>query len=1053
MELKAYFKNNPSMLLSEKNIYAIFSDLYMNDQLKINLMLNAFRIGIIDDMRDKYPVDQVTITRWAKKLVNDYGVSNENAHWAIKNWISVIDQDLLNKLNIAEKLVQKEQEEQQLKQKEEAKLLALEEIKRLEEEQQAKEKAKRLSPDSRLKTKEDYNDYYINPSYNKSNDYIYVPCGFGGSDNGFFIYGIQKKLSCTHRDANVYALVYNYLIRNSTITENDIPTFLKNIDSVYEIDFQSVFRLAITLLLLIRHNYISDIISLHYTEDKESLSYAVKMINHYAALFCRLIGIPIIKLQCKIDKNGIPLSLHDIKGIHIKDNTKLISNARELWYGRKINYHLTKDNLNDLEFILHEISNFDSFKEGQFSALCDMLACKKHSVCIMPTGSGKSLIFYLASLLQPLPLFIVSPTDILIQDQIRNLKAFHRIDNVAHLMLTNENSFENWEICNSLNYITPMTFQNRHLLAYFRCLNSGTNKKEDRIAQGALVSYIILDEIHCLSNWGHDFRPEYLMLSKYLNKFFDHISFWGFTATADYTVVEDVQRQLNIPQDNFFSPIAFEHYNVSYDYRVFHDEEAMLKEVANITNSILSRNERAIVFTKNDEISKKVADSIGWEADIFLKDNPSAYYYFAEGKSKILVASDELGIGINLPNISNVIHFGLPLSKNEYVQEIGRAGRAHEKVKSYILYLDQSIDNVPKGLLKRDTPINNLSTLLNSYDNDYKHIFKKLSNGAISNHELFSQLLHMYRELESCGRPLTVNSYSFDKLEKTKQLLYMLYLVGYVNDWYSYSCSKDNNGVDILIDICSTDAHSYKENPAKMLNRMKKRSHDYFEYMGNNREGIAKVERANTPNDIIHVYVNWYYEHYLYHHKEQFLDFYEFIGENHSCDSDKITEEIKDFFILPFAKLKSDEALYNELSLKEIIAKTINGVGKNTLVNLERINSNRYSYKLDLALFCGQLRMNDVFDESRLRRIASKLPVAEIIQLCNALSSLYPFCKLETKISIFKFMENQATLLHTTYNDFLSSIYKNEFKDELYYYIVAKRLNKNFVQIRRRINV
>ena len=1051
MGLKEFINKNPAVLLSEKKVRALLSDAFFSDQLKINLMMNAFNIGIIAEMRKTFPVDQFTVTRLSKKIVTDFGVSDDNARWAIDNWIAVVNPDILCKLEAVERSESSVEEEERRRREEEAR-------QREKEEKAAREEERQSTPDDRLLTKDDYNDYYINPSLDVSKEYIYIPCGYGQGDNGFLIHGIKKAYLCKHKDANIYALIYNYLIRSSTILEDDIPRCLKDLDTIYELNYQAIYRITITLLQMIHHNVAQgDEIVLNYADDLESLKYAVRMINHYAALFCRLIGIQKVRLQVKLGKTGIPFSIQkEIKGIYVSDNKEIVSNARELWYGRKINYHLTKENLSDLEYILSEISDFDGFKEGQFSALCDMLACRKHAVCIMPTGSGKSLIFYMASLLQPLPMFVVSPTDILIQDQIRNLKMFHHMDNVAHLQLTGENSFADWEIYNSLNYLTPMTFQNRNLLVKFRYLNSGTrlfDAREEHVSPGASISYVVLDEIHCLSNWGHDFRPEYLMLSKYLNKFLDHITFWGFTATANYTVVEDVQKQLDIPQDNFFSPIAFEKYNISYDFRAFHSEAEMLKEIAAITEPLVNRNERTIVFTKSDSLSEKVANAIGWEADIFSSDNPVAYHHFAAGESKVLVASEEIGVGINLPNIRNVIHFGLPLSKNEFVQEIGRAGRANERVRSYVLYLDPSRDNVPEGLLKRNTPIHNLPMLLEGYDNDYTEVYRKLSNGAISDEELYDQLIRTYQDFVDRKRALYVDSYPYESIEKAKQLLYMLYLTGFIYDWYSYSQSKDGSGVDILVDICSTNADSYRTDPKKMLNRMKSRMHEYFVYMGNNRESIAKVERAKTPEEIIQVYVKWYYEKYLYHHNEQFLDFFEFVDKNAASDRDTITEQIKDYFVLPFAKLKSDEALFNELSPKEIITKTTTGVSKKTLVNLERINSNRYSYKIDLALFCGQLRMNDVFDESRLERILSQLPRNEIVQLTNALVTLYPSCNSSAKIRMLNYMEREAASFRTTYLDFLEGAYREGQKDEIYYGIMASMLNKHFIGMRRSMHV
>ena len=216
-------------------------------------------------------------------------------------------------------------------------------------------------------------------------------------------------------------------------------------------------------------------------------------------------------------------------------------------------------------------------------------------------------------------------------------------------------------------FLTPATFQNRNLFGIFKRW-----KNE--------IAYVVLDEIHCLSNWGHDFRPEYLMLSQNMSKYLDDARYLGFTATANYTVAQDIQKQLKIPLENFFSPVLFEKYNVRYDFKEVDSTEEMFEQVRIIANDIVHRNERAIVFTKNDEISVKVADAIGYEADVFTRDKSDSYAQFAEGLCRILVASEELGIGINLPNVNCTVHFGMPVSKNEFVQEIGRAGRAEEKL-------------------------------------------------------------------------------------------------------------------------------------------------------------------------------------------------------------------------------------------------------------------------------------------------------------------------------------------------------------------------------------
>lgn len=1033
MDLKKIIIANPASVLHKSRIRGLFNDVFQNDIARVNLLMMAYDIGIVDEFRKSCPLDAITKGRLKKVLIQQYSIVEDKATWTIDTWSSCFTVDIIQKIADAEL----------------AELLGPE-PEPLPEPEFFKE------PDDALMDRDDRENFYVNPNITESKSRIFVPCGVGNTDKGFFIRGIEKQDMCEHPDANIYALVYNYLIRNTKITDDDVPSYIRNVESTYDLDYKSIYRLAIVLLQMIKNNLTSNgALVLSYSEDKEVLKNAVGLINHYAALFSRLVKIPQVKLVVKLHSKGRVVSLKKGVGIRADDNHEIISNARELWYGRKINYHLTYEDLRDLEYILSEISPFDSFKEGQFVALRDMLASKKHSVCIMPTGSGKSLIYYMASLLQPLPLFVVAPTDILIQDQIRNLKTFHHIDNVAHLQLTSQNSFEDYDIHNSLNYLTPMTLQNRHLMVKFQYINNGTRRmrnemRETKLADGPLVSYIVLDEVHCLSNWGHDFRPEYLMLSRYLNKYLDQITLWGFTATANYTVVEDVQRQLSIPQENFFSPISFERYNISYDFYRAKTPKDMLTYTHEITQRLIDRGERTIIFTKNDEVSRLVADTVGYEADIFSFDNPESYHHFVDGKCRVLIASEELGVGINFPNVKNIIHFGLPLSKSEYVQEVGRAGRANEQVHSYVVFLDDDAANVPERLLKRNTSINEIPGLLAGLTNDYADIYRKLTNNCPTKETMYERLLSFYGTFDYQQKALCVNTYKHDELTDVKDQLFMLYTVGFINDWYSYNQSKDGKGVDILIDICSSETDAYRKDASRMLRRMKTRARDYYEFLGNNRESTAKTDRASTPEEIIQIYVDWYYIKYLYHHNEQFLDLFEFITNNAQRDHEEITNQIKDHFTLPFIRLKEDEAIYAKMSVKEIVRKAIAGINRDTLANIERINSNRYSYRLDFLLFCGHLRMNGIFEGSRLERVMNSATEKELPVIRGSLAKLYQVCNVEGRLSTLNYLEEDGKALAIDFNAFFEDAYKSGEKDLIYYGVIAKTINHYYTGYRRK---
>ena len=884
--------------------------------------------------------------------------------------------------------------------------------------------------------------YYVNPRLPKDENGVYIPCGIGNTDRGFFIHGIRRATLCQSPHSDVYALVYQYLTRSTVIRDEDIPAVLSANAGAYQLDYKSVFRLAIVLLQMVRHNYMhGNSITVSFL-DQGILDKAVAVIDAYAARFCRLMKVPAAKLKVTNAPKGIKVSLTKVltNGIYIENNMAARSPAREIWYGRKINYRLTQADRPDMERILSEISPYAKFREGQFEVLCDMLSTNQHSVCIMPTGSGKSLIYYMASLLQPLPILVVAPTDILIQDQIRNLRTLHRIDDVAHLKLTPDCSFAQFELVAALNYITPMSLQSRHLIAQFVHINNGTKivgVREEPIAAGPLIAYVILDEIHCISNWGHDFRPEYLMLSRRLNKSLDRVTCWGFTATANYTVVEDVQQQLGIPQENFFSPVAFEKYNVSYEYYREETTDDMYTQLFSVVQGIIDRQERTIVFTKSDEMSRRVADAIGPEADIFSRDNPYAYHHFVDEKCLILVANEDLGVGINFPNIRNIVHFGLPLSKSEYVQEVGRAGRANERVRSYVIFLSGTAANVPDELLRRDTEIDRVPALLRDMDNDYSDAYRKLTNDCPAKATLYQELLDLYAGLDYRDRSLLIRSYPIADV-KIRQRLYMLYAVGYVNDWYTYEHGKKLADIDIMIDLCSTNTMAYLTDPGKMFRRMQKKLRDYFDFLDGSRDVVSKVNRASSPEQLIDAYVDWYYRKYLYHHNEQFIDLYEFIVSNMAENSDRITDEIKEHFVLPFIKLKTDEAYYLSLTPEEITEKAILGVGSDTLANLERINGNRYSYLLDYMLFCGHYRMNGIFESGRLNRLLRDAEEKE--RIYRLLPLLYGAGTLESKLDMLRYVSECMSDL----DGFLAEAYAHCERDLIYFGFLAQRTNKWF---------
>ena len=1025
MEIKNYLRNEPAILLEKPRLRGLISDILLNDVSKINLIMKVYDLGLLESLKREFPLTNHEKNKYVLKLTRDYSIIQDSAIYAVDYWIRTLDKDVIDNLRKYEKEVSSIKKT----------------IEKVELNNTATKKMSETDISdlaSSLVTSKDEENYYQNPKIKKIRNVIYVPCGFGNLDFGFFIHGIVESPQCTHENSGIYALIYNFLIRNTIITNKDMPKFLKE-DRNVNLDLKRVFKYAILLLLLIKNNYLkTDKVYFDNTKDTNEFTGAVKLINHYVVLFGALAKENVHGLKiCNLKEKGC-LDISSLKTISFEDNKKVVSNARELWIERRFNYNLSIKDKPQLELLLSEISGYKSFKEGQLEVLLSMISCDEHAVCIMPTGSGKSLIYYMISLLQPLPVFVVAPTDTLIKDQLRNLRITHRFDNAAHLKLTDSDNFNEFSMQNNLIYLTPDTFQTRNLMVKFRELN-----------QNSKIAYVVLDEIHCLSNWGHDFRPEYLMLSKNLNTILDRTLFLGFTATANYTVVEDIQKQLDIPIENFFSPLAFDKFNIVYDYRRVVSTEKMYSETANIVKDLIENNERTLIFTKSEEISQKLADEIGDEASVFYQDNSDSYIHFADGNCRVLISSEELGIGVNLPNVTNVIHFGLPVSKNEYVQEIGRAGRANERSKSFVVYLDKETERLTSKLFLRNDLTNDVSSIIQQIDNDYTETYKKFSNGIYSQETLYDSLFNIFRKFRSGGKDIYKETYKKDEIRQVKRNLYMLFVAGYVNNWYSHNVEKNGGSVDIIIDLQNSD-NTFAFDHKKLINRMKKRITDYLVFMGNNRGYIARIERTDSIETILEVYIEWYYTKYLYHHKEQFIDFFEFIDRNQDCNGVQITKEIRDFFMLPFTKIKKDEKLFGSYSVQEIINIVLQGLPYNTIANIERINSNSFSYKYDLILFLNNIMVNQHFDGNRLDRIIRFLVEDERNEIGSAIKLIYRNLGKKARLDIAKYFNNNNNLMAVNIRDFINSVYSNNAKDNVYYGILANMFNPKYESNRRK---
>ncbi|MDI6734608.1 MAG: RecQ family ATP-dependent DNA helicase [bacterium] len=320
---------------------------------------------------------------------------------------------------------------------------------------------------------------------------------------------------------------------------------------------------------------------------------------------------------------------------------------------------------------------FSEFRPAQEEVITNILK-GKNILAILPTGYGKSLMFQLPALLLEGITVVISPLIALMKDQVDNLRK-RGINNVAYInsLITIEEQHTILENINTLKlvYISPEQLRSRVILNYL----SQTK-----------ISLFVIDEAHCLSQWGHDFRPDYLCLTKVIDEL-QPACVSAFTATATDDVKEDIIKRLNLKEPVIIQQ-GIERKNLKFDVIKVADEEDKLRKIANLIETIQGKG---IIYTgriREAEFVTSFLQYIGKSAAFYhgQLDNTSKRQiqenFMSDNGLDIICATSAFGLGIDKKDIRFVIHYSLPGSIEEYIQEAGRAGRDGSEAYCILLY-------------------------------------------------------------------------------------------------------------------------------------------------------------------------------------------------------------------------------------------------------------------------------------------------------------------------------------------------------------------------------